>query len=153
MDEVEIDLRIADPQWEAIADLEDVCRCALAAGRAAAGGRGGEVAVLLSDDGDMQALNRDWRGKDRPTDVLSFPADNVHAGFLGDIALGYGICARDAARMDRAFRSHLIHLLVHGLLHLYGYDHIEDTQAVEMQALERQALASLGLPDPYLGTI
>lgn len=151
MDEVVLDLRIADPRWRAIGDLETACRCALSAGQAVARGPGGEVAVLLTDDDDMQALNRDWRGKDRPTDVLSFPAGPAPAGFLGDIALGYGVCSCDAAQLDRALRSHLLHLLIHGLLHIYGYDHIEDTQAAKMHEVEREALASLGLPDPYSG--
>ena len=107
------------------------------------------MAVLLSGDEEMQALNRDWRGKDRATDVLSFPGDAMAPGFLGDIALGHGVCVRDAHALGRDLSAHLAHLLVHGLLHLYGHDHIEDTEAAEMQALEREALATLGLPDPY----
>lgn len=149
MSDIELDLRVADPQWNGLSDLEGLCARALAAGQGVACGAGGEVAVLLTGDEEMQALNRDWRGKDRATDVLSFPGDAMAPGFLGDIALGHGVCVRDAHALGRDLSAHLAHLLVHGLLHLYGHDHIEDTEAAEMQALEREALATLGLPDPY----
>lgn len=149
MSAIELDLRIAESAWHEIGDGERLCRRALEAGRAAAGGAGGALALLLTGDAQMQALNRDWRGRDKPTDVLSFPADDMAAGFLGDIALGHGVCARDAAAHDRDLPAHLAHLVIHGLLHLYGYDHMDDTEAARMQALESEALARLGLPDPY----
>ena len=107
------------------------------------------MAILFTGDQVMQALNRDWRGKDKPTDVLSFPADEMAAGFLGDLALGYGVCAKDAESLGRDFSAHITHLLIHGLLHLIGHDHESDEDADRMEALESKALARLGLPDPY----
>lgn len=150
MSAIFLDLRIAEPAWRAIDQLDAVCARALEAGRAEAGPHcRGEVAVLLTDDGEMQALNRDWRGRDVATDVLAFPADKADDGFLGDIALGHGVCARDAAEAGRALEAHLAHLLIHGLLHLIGHDHIEEEAARTMQAVEIKALERLGLPDPY----
>lgn len=149
MGAIEFDLRVADPAWQVLAGVESVCARALEAGQAVCRGPGGRVELLLTSDDMMQQLNRDWRGKDAPTDVLSFPAGEMAAGFLGDIALGHGVCLRDATAFRRDLPDHLAHLVIHGLLHLHGYDHIEDTQAEQMQALEREALAMLGLADPY----
>lgn len=146
---IELDLRVAAEAWgEAIAELEQVCVRALEAG-AEAGGLSGQVSVLLTDDAEIQTLNRDWRGKDKPTDVLSFEADEMDKPFLGDIAVSIGVSSKDAETRGIELAQHLSHLLIHGLLHLAGYDHIEDTDAVKMEALEVQALASLGWPDPY----
>ena len=146
---IELDLRVAAAAWsEAIAELEQVCLRALNAG-AEAGGLSGQVSVLLTDDAEIQVLNRDWRGKDKPTDVLSFEADEMDKPFLGDIAVSIGVSCRDATARGIELAQHLSHLLIHGLLHLAGHDHIEDTDAVKMEALEVQALASLGWPDPY----
>ena len=143
------DLRIEEEGWrKAIDDLEGVCEAALAAAFALTG-RAGELALLLTDDKYMQQLNRDWRGKDDRTDVLSFPADPMEAPFLGDIAMGFGVAARDAESRGIVLGDHLSHLLIHGYLHLLGHDHMEDTEAREMEALETRALASLGIPDPY----
>lgn len=150
MSALEPDLRIEAPAWEALGDLEALAARALAAGAAEAGHEGGgEIAILLTDDAVMQALNRDWRGKDKPTDVLSFPAGEFNAGFLGDIALGYETCARDADALARDLPAHLTHLLIHGFLHLVGHDHEAEADAFIMEALEVKALARLGLPDPY----
>lgn len=146
---VTLDLRIEDKNWtDAIADLEAVCEKALGAGHAIVRKRG-EVALLLTDDEEMHQLNRDWRGKDKPTDVLSFPADEMEAPFLGDIAIGYGISSADASTRGIPLASHLSHLLIHGYLHLLGYDHMEDTDAREMEDLEVRALATLDIADPY----
>lgn len=146
---IELDLRVEAGAWtEAIAGLETVCQRALDAG-AAVGAVAGEVSVLLTDDHEIQALNRDWRGKDKPTDVLSFEADPMDRPFLGDIAVSIGVAARDAAARDLTLDQHLSHLLIHGYLHLIGHDHIEDTDAMKMESLEVRALASLGWPDPY----
>ncbi|MCI4645766.1 MAG: rRNA maturation RNase YbeY [Hyphomonadaceae bacterium] len=145
------DIRIEADAWQGLGDLDALAARALAAGAAEAGhDSGGEIAILFTGDAAMQALNRDWRGKNMPTDVLSFPADERDAGFLGDLALGYEICARDAGALDRDLSAHLTHLLVHGLLHLLGHDHETDEEAERMEALEIKALARLGLPDPYL---
>lgn len=147
-----IDLRIADARWEALGDLQAFADKAL--GQAAAHMKeGGELAVLFTDDAEMQALNRQWRNLDKPTDVLSFPSDQPEIPgqplFLGDIALGYETALRDAEAMNRPFEAHTSHLLIHGFLHLLGYDHIEPEDAKVMEPLEAQILAGLGWPDPY----
>lgn len=146
---IELDLRVADPAWsEAISDLNKICEAALNAG-AAQMSASGEVNVLLTDDESVRTLNRDWRGKDKPTDVLSFPSDPMDRPFLGDIALAFGVTKTDAAARDLGLPQHISHLLIHGLLHLLGHDHKDDTEATEMESLEIAALASLGWPDPY----
>ena len=146
---IELDLRIADPAWvNTIPDLDSVLQTAPPA-RAVQMSVRGEVSVLLTDDSEIQSLNRQWRDKDRPTDVLSFPADPVDAPFLGDIAVALGVTQSDADARDLTLPQHLSHLLIHGLLHLLGHDHKDDTEAAEMEALEIAALASLGWPDPY----
>ena len=142
-------MQVTAPAWEAaIPDIEVLCRKALETASRMVG-HDGEISLLLTSDEEMHALNREWRAKDKPTDVLSFPADPIEAPFLGDIAVGYGISASDAAEKSISLGDHLCHLLIHGYLHLIGHDHIEDTQAEEMEALEVRALALLGLPDPY----
>ena len=146
---INLDLRVEDAEWtRALADIEAVCTAALNAG-AAQSATQGEVSILLTNDPEIQTLNRDWRGKDKPTDVLSFPADPMDTPFLGDIAVSLGVCQRDAADRAIALDQHVSHLLIHGLLHLLGHDHKDDTEAAEMEALEIAALASLGWPDPY----
>ncbi len=146
---VDLDLRVAAPEWaKTLPDLEAICQRALEAGAAQKSARG-EVAILLTNNAEIQDLNRDWRGKDKPTDVLSFPADPMDEPFLGDIAVAIGVTQEDAKTRDIGLDQHLSHLLIHGLLHLLGHDHKDDTEAAEMEALEIAALASLGWPDPY----
>lgn len=146
---IELDLRVADPAWsDAIPDLAAICETALNAGAAQMSATG-EVSVLLTDNDTIQSLNQEWRGKDKPTDVLSFPSDPMDHPFLGDIALALGVTQMDAAERDLALPQHVSHLLIHGLLHLLGHDHKDDTEAAEMESLEIAALASLGWPDPY----
>ena len=146
---VDLDLRVAEPKWaKSLPDLEAICRRALDAG-AAQKATQGEVAILLTNNTEIQDLNRDWRGKDKPTDVLSFPADPMDKPFLGDIAVAIGVTQDDAETRGIGLDQHLSHLLIHGLLHLLGHDHKDDTEAAEMEALEIAALASLGWPDPY----
>lgn len=119
-----------------------------------------EVAVRLTDDAEVHALNRDFRGKDKPTNVLSFPqvqADlldtlsNSDDGeiLLGDIVLARETCAREAEEKGISIPDHATHLIVHGTLHLVGYDHMDDASAQAMEALEVKALASLGIANPY----
>jgi probable rRNA maturation factor len=109
------------------------------------------VTIVLSDDAELRALNRTWRGKDVPTNVLSFPAHKnvAEPGFLGDVVLGYGTVEREAREQGIPLRDHAAHLVVHGVLHLLGFDHADDAEAARMEELERQALASLGIADPY----
>ena len=99
----------------------------------------------------MRALNRTWRGKDAATDVLSFPASDtsIAPGPLGDIALAYETAYKEAREASLGFANHVSHLVVHGMLHLVGFDHMHDGEAERMENLERKVLASLGIADPY----
>lgn len=120
-----------------------------------------EIAVRLTSDDEVQTLNRHYRQKDKPTNVLSFPMiqpdllDAVTANsddgevILGDIVLAHGVCAREADERGVELRAHVAHLIVHGCLHLLGYDHMGDEEAGAMEAIERDAMAALGLHDPY----
>jgi probable rRNA maturation factor len=113
-----------------------------------------EVSVLFTSDEEVRTLNAAWRGKDKATNVLSFPmaeeGDLASARLLGDIALAYGVCAREAAEKQVAIETHAAHLVVHGTLHLLGYDHeTSDVDAEAMEETERRALASIGIADPY----
>jgi probable rRNA maturation factor len=147
------DARVADPRWgEELGDVDGLCERVLSHASAHMKA-GGEVSVLITDDAEMHDLNKRWRGLDKPTDVLSFPADGpeipgepIH---LGDIALGFETAMRDAAEMGRSAEAHISHLLVHGFLHLLGYDHIGSADAAVMEKLEAAILAELGWPDPY----
>ena len=116
-----------------------------------------ELAVMLTDDAGIRTLNSNWRGIDRPTNVLSFPAlqPSGRSGpddaprMLGDIAIAYETTRREADEEQRPFDHHLSHLAVHGFLHLIGYDHERDDDAEAMEALEREILAQLGIPNPH----
>jgi len=118
-----------------------------------------ELSVRLTGDDEVRALNSEWRGKDKPTNVLSFPMaheDDLTATtvvdqelLLGDIVLARGVCEREAAEKDIPVERHATHLVVHGTLHLLGYDHHEDDQAEDMEQREVRALARLGIDDPY----
>jgi probable rRNA maturation factor len=116
-----------------------------------------ELAVMLTNDTGIRTLNANWRGIDRPTNVLSFPAlqpeaapkDNDPPRMLGDIAIAYETMRKEARDERKPFDHHLSHLAVHGFLHLIGYDHETDAAAGAMEALEREILAQLGIPDPY----
>jgi len=157
---MQLDIDIEDwpsGDWEALA------------ARAAQAAAGGEpllanprlmVSVLFTSDAEVHALNREWRGRDKPTNVLSFPmleraelAALAPAGppvMLGDIALAHETCAREAQEKGVSLEHHAAHLIVHGLLHLAGHDHVDsDAQAEEMEALETAILAKLGIADPY----
>ena len=120
------------------------------AARAALGPVAGDVVVLLTDDDGGRDLNARFRDKDRPTNVLSFPAPESAAPHLGDIVLAYGVCAAEAEAQGKTLADHLSHLVVHGVLHLLGRDHEDDAEAEEMEAEEREILAQIGVADPYI---
>lgn len=111
----------------------------------------GHIAYVFSDDSMVQVLNREWRGKDKPTNVLSFPDGDEENGIvhLGDVIVAYETLQREAKELGITFEDHLTHLLLHGSLHLTGHDHETETEAKAMESLEIQLLASLGIKDPY----
>jgi probable rRNA maturation factor len=109
----------------------------------------GTVSLLLGDDVSLAALNKGFRGKDGPTNVLSFPPAEAEPGFLGDIALAAETIVEEAQFQGKSFEEHAAHLVVHGFLHLLGYDHMESADAAKMEARERAILMSIGIDDPY----
>ena len=120
------------------------------AAQAALGTVEGDIVVLLTDDAAVRELNGRFRDKDRPTNVLSFPAPENAFPHLGDIVLAYGVCATEAEAQGKTLADHLSHLVVHGVLHLLGRDHEDDAEAEEMEAEESEILAQIGVADPYL---
>ena len=144
---VEID---TGPAWARESEAETTVRNAIAAAARLATAEG-EVSVLLTDDEAVRDLNRRWRGIDKPTNVLSFPAAPGPGPqtLLGDIVIAYETLARESEAQGTPFLHHLAHLTVHGFLHLVGYDHETDSQAESMEGLERDILATLAVPDPY----
>jgi len=144
---VAIEVVIEVPAWRtAEPRARALVRTAALATLKAEGRTAGTVAVLLAADARLQALNSAFRGKNAPTNVLSFPGAGEH---LGDIALALGVCAREAAEQGKSLAHHLQHLTTHGVLHLLRYDHETDAEAEVMEAKERQILAGLGIADPY----
>ncbi len=115
---------------------------------------GAELSIVLSDNQYVQELNNLWRSIDKPTNVLSFPTREILPGevpdvLLGDIIIAHETVEQEAMQLGKPFNDHFIHLVVHGLLHIFGYDHINDKDAEIMENVERQCLAAMGLPDPY----
>ncbi|MHC2434413.1 putative rRNA maturation factor [Bradyrhizobium sp. USDA 4451] len=145
--------------WQAEPEADAVIHRAIeaAAEIADADVAGAELAVMLTDDASIRTLNANWRSIDKPTNVLSFPALQPEGPggpddaprMLGDIAIAYQTTRREADEEQKPFDHHLSHLAVHGFLHLIGYDHENDDDAEDMEALEREILSSLGIPDPY----
>jgi probable rRNA maturation factor len=139
--------------WPAALDgrADQAVRTALALSKAKITGAA-ELSLVLTDDAEQRVLNRDWRGIDKATNVLSFPQIEPFApvsGLLGDIILARETLEREAAEQGVSFDDHFTHLVVHGFLHLLGYDHMDDDEALAMEGLETQILASLGVADPY----
>ncbi|MFL6729014.1 MAG: rRNA maturation RNase YbeY [Sphingomicrobium sp.] len=156
----------ADEEWDSSKRWEPLVRKAAEAAIAESAfpdlmdsDRAIEMSVTLTGDDEVQALNSKWRGKDKPTNVLSFPmADDLDFArssvsgpelLLGDIILAHGVCEAEASEKGVPFEQHATHLVVHGTLHLLGYDHQDDAQASDMEAREVRALARLGIADPY----
>jgi probable rRNA maturation factor len=151
-----IDIAQESSLWREVADIEGLV--ATAVGQAVATGGlahadGAELSVVLTDDAGIRGLNASWRAKDKPTNVLSFPAAEPgrvgRSALLGDIVLAYETLEREAAEAGRPLPHHLTHLLVHGFLHLFGYDHDTKAKAEAMEALETAILEELGIGDPY----
>jgi probable rRNA maturation factor len=115
-----------------------------------------EVSLVFTDDASIREINREWRSQDKPTNVLSFPAYPLEPGgkpgpMLGDIVIARETVEREAAELGKPFDEHLTHLMVHGFLHLFGYDHMTSEEAEKMEGLETRILGELGLSDPYAG--
>ncbi len=155
-----VDVIVESDQWSAkLPEIEAlVHRVAQAAIGAAPGVPGNaELSVLLSNDASVRRLNRDYRNRDEATNVLAFANDDPTSGtladtrptLLGDVVIAFETAAREAADQKKPLSHHVSHLLVHGVLHLLGYNHDEDTAAHVMEDLERAILAGLGIPDPY----
>jgi len=155
-----IGIEIACPLWrETLPDAEELCRRVAAVALGAAADLPAErieVSLLLSDDAEVRELNRDYRGQDKPTNVLSFAALDADSPIpedgpilLGDVIIAYETTRAEAEAEGKRFEHHVSHLVVHGVLHLLGYDHIEEDEAESMESLERSILAALGIADPY----
>ena len=165
-----IDIKVDSPLWKTRRGVKAVLQRAICEAAAMAATSGGELAIVLTDDSAIRTLNRDWRGKDQPTNVLSFPANAASRSLprkperdgvggagkgrgrvrlLGDIVIAYETMAREALAEHRPFAHHLAHLAVHGFLHLMGHDHAADSEADAMEAMEIAVLARLEVPNPY----
>jgi probable rRNA maturation factor len=149
-----IDIVRESPLWEEQPDVDTTLHRAVAEASADVSTKDAELAIVLTDDSRIRALNLAWRGLDKPTNVLSFPANDRGGGqgapvLLGDIVIAYETTKREALAQDTPFLHHLAHLTVHGFLHLRGYDHEAEDEAETMERLERQILARLDIPDPY----
>ncbi len=134
------EISIDDPAWKDIAELHDIMTSALT---------DEHLSILLTNDKNIQQLNKDFRDKDKPTNVLSFPADD-DGDYMGDIAVAFETIQREAVEQDKSFNHHFIHMLIHGILHLDGYDHETNEDAEEMEALEIKILADMGIKNPYI---
>ena len=150
-----VDIVVASPLWTAQRSLKALLRRAIGEAASMVSTIQGELAIVLTDDSTIRALNRDWRSKDATTNVLSFPAkDPRHARgtthLLGDIVIAYETTEREARAEHKPFAHHLAHLAVHGFLHLADYDHATDDEAAAMEKLETAILARLDVPDPYI---
>jgi probable rRNA maturation factor len=142
---------VDDPGWRKIKGLVPRLKRAAAAAEKAAKFRGASsLTILLSNDRKLKVLNRDFRGKDRPTNVLSFPAAPNREGYRGDIALALGMTRREAKLASKTLADHATHLVVHGVLHLAGHDHIRVRDAKAMEKLEIDILDRLGIANPYV---
>ena len=157
MNRLEISISVNDNGWPGEAGLLALCERAVSAAAASAGldwPDGAELSLLFTSDAEMAVINGEWRDKPVATNVLSFPGGDVQVGepagpVLGDLVFARETVEREAAEQEKSFEDHLTHLAVHGFLHLFGYDHIDDDEAEEMEEIERQTLSGLGIADPY----
>lgn len=152
---IDVDVIAESKLWAACPVADATVRRAIEAAAQAAG-KFGTLAVMLTDDASIRAMNAKWRGIDKPTNVLSFPAGESPAlpggAHLGDIAIAYETVAAESAAENKAFADHLAHLAVHGYLHLVGFDHETEDEAARMENLETRILSGLGIADPYADT-
>ncbi|MBP5344167.1 MAG: rRNA maturation RNase YbeY [Alphaproteobacteria bacterium] len=142
---MQIDIQVQEKRFY-LQSLKIKAFCQGVIASAWAGRPDAEISVVLANDDFVHALNKQYRGQDKPTNVLSFENEGIQAG---DIVVAYGVLKREAKEMGKPFLTHLAHLLVHGTLHLQGYDHITDKQAQKMEKLEIQLLKEMGYPNPY----
>ncbi len=153
---VEIDIIVSAEAWKRVEGLEQLTRDCIEASLAESGAtlvEGCEISVTYCDDAEIQALNAEWCGKDRPTNVLSFPTPGPLSArpLLGDVVIAYETVAREAEEQEKSMRDHAAHMVIHGFLHLIGYDHETAAEAEEMESLEKRIASRLGLRDPYAG--
>jgi probable rRNA maturation factor len=146
---LKIDVLVESDQWQSVKTASAIVRRAVIRAAATLSTSPTEVAIVLTDDSTIRALNRDWRGIDAATNVLSFATKNAGSLHLGDIVLAYETIAREARREGKSLAHHLAHLAVHGFLHLAGYDHGSEEEALAMEGAERFILRQLRIPDPY----
>lgn len=142
-----ITLLVEEPKWRACAGLASRLRRAVSLALRRSGGRARPLTLLLADDATLRALNAGFRGHDEATNVLAFPS--AQKDYLGDVAIAYGIASKQARADGKTLGDHTLHLAVHGVLHLLGYDHERRKDARVMEALETAILAELGIADPY----
>lgn len=147
-----IDVLIVSGRWKAAERPKSIVQRAVAQAAARTSTKRAELAIVLTDDLGIRTLNRDWRGIDKATNVLSFPAKNA-ADHLGDVVLAFETIAREARSEQKPFAHHLAHLAVHGFLHLVGYDHERSKDAAAMERTEREILHELAIPDPYRAAV
>jgi len=143
-----IDVLVVSGRWKGTAKAKSIVRRAVTQAAARTSTKGAELAIVLTDDSGIRTLNRDWRGIDKATNVLSFPAKSV-PDHLGDVVLAFETIAQEARCEGKPFAHHLAHLAVHGFLHLVGYDHERSKDADAMERTEREILRDLAIPDPY----
>jgi probable rRNA maturation factor len=148
---LKIEVIVKSRRWNTHKDAEAVMRRAIAAAAATLSTPAAELAIVLTNNAAMRLLNRSWRGVDAATNVLSFPGGPIRteAAHLGDIVLAFETVAAEARNEARPFAHHLAHLAVHGFLHLLGFDHEREKDAIRMERLESKILRRLAIPDPY----
>jgi probable rRNA maturation factor len=160
MSRITLDVQRQSRLWPAVATLRPLIRRAAQAAVDSAGVTllpGAEIAIALADDATIREVNRTYRGFHKPTNVLSFPSVTgkalARAPMLGDIMISHETLTREAEAEGKSFEAHLCHLVVHGVLHLLGFDHEKTGEAEKMESLETAILQKLGLPDPYAGSV
>jgi len=156
----QLELRVDDDNWKQIDDLAHIVTGAFKAGLESSGVSIADVGatIVLADDLTVKQLNQQWRNQENATNILSFPApkdEKTETGqrYLGDMILALGVVSGEADEQGKALATHLCHLVIHGALHLLGYDHMKDDEARQMEDLERTAMTALKLPDPYLPNV